>query len=432
MQVVMSVRKLCVLGAVVLGLAGCGPLPATDVTSSSATISAQVPCAVAANAVVWLEFREAGGPGWRVAGSKGSLACAGDSVHVARSVSGLTPGGWYEFRLAADPAAPGGQTYRSASQSFVTKRFSPGLAGSANHPLSARAAASLGADVVRLEFDIGTPAAQLRASVAELTSRGVRPLLLAGFHGRTPTQAEAQNLAGWAAEFGPGGTFWAGRSDGHLAVQQIEFGNETSYSHQYGDTYSSPSYKQRARVYATRLAQAHAAIRFSGRPVGLLAQADDGGTGSSAWVDGMFEAVPGLAGMVDGWTVHPYGPRSRWKPKLDRLIAQTAARGAPASIPIDVTEYGISSSDGRALSDNYGWPVNQTYAQAGAALDATVREMRADPAIGPRLRLFMIYAAHDLRPPGATKDREHSFGALQHDLAEKGAYSGEVREQFGH
>ncbi len=426
----MSVKKLCVLVVVGVGLVGCGPLPATNVTSSSATLSAQVPCAVAQNAVVWLELRQAGGPAWSVAGSKGPLACQGQSVRLSRSVTGLKAGGWYEFRLAADPAGPGGKTYRSASQSFVTKRFSPGLAGSADHPLSARAAQTLGADVVRLEFDIATPAAQLRASVAELTARGVRPLLLAGFHGRMPTVAEAQNLGRWAAEFAPGGTFWAGRADGHLAVHQIELGNETSYSHQYGDTYSSPSYKQRARLYATRLAQAHAAIAAGGRRVGLLAQADDGGTGSSAWVDGMFEAVPGLARLVDGWTVHPYGPRSRWEPKLDRLIAQTAARGAPASIPIDVTEYGISTSNGRALNDNYGWPVNQTYGQAATALDATVREMLADPTIGPRLRLFMIYAAHDLRPPGTTKDREHSFGVLQHNLAEKGAYSGEVREQL--
>jgi hypothetical protein len=213
-------------------------------------------------------------------------------------------------------------------------------------------------------------------------------------------------------------------------VQQIEFGNETSYSHQYGDTYTSPSYKQRARVYATRVAQARMAIGATGRDVGLLAQADDGGTGSPAWVDGMFEAVPNLGQIVDGWIVHPYGPRSRWKPKLDRLIAQTAARGAPAHLPIDVTEYGISSSNGTSLTDNYGWPTNQTYAQAAAALDTTVAEMLADPAIGPRLRLFMIYAAHDLRPAGSTKDREHSFGALQNNLAEKGAYSGEVREQL--
>ena len=65
--------------------------------------------------------------------------------------------------------------------------------------------------------------------------------------------AEAQNLATWAAEFGPGGRFWAGRPDGDLAVQQIEFGNETSYGYQYGDTWSDASYANRAEQYATRL-----------------------------------------------------------------------------------------------------------------------------------------------------------------------------------
>jgi hypothetical protein len=281
---------------------------------------------------------------------------------------------------------------------------------------------------VRVEFDIGTPAELMRSSVAALTERGARPLLLAGFHGRVPTEAEARNLAGWAAEFGPGGSFWAGRPDGHLAVQQIEFGNETSYGHQYGDTWSSPSYADRARQYATRLAQAHAAIAATGRDVGLLAQADDGGTGSSAWVDGMFEAVPNLGQLVDGWSVHPYGPRGRWKPKLDRLIAQTAAHGAPATLPIDVTEYGISSSDGAPLTDNYGWPVNQTYAQAAAALESTVAGMRGDPAIGPRLRLFMLYQAHDLSSSLGANNRERFFGAVTSGMGEKGAYTQEVRE----
>ena len=242
--------------------------------------------------------------------------------------------------------------------------------------------------------------------------------------------AETQNLALWAAEFGPGGRFWAGRSDGHLAVQQIEFGNETSYGYQYGDSWSAASYASRAEEYATRFAQARFAIAKTGRDVGLLAQADDGGSGSTTWVDHMFRAVPSLGRMVDGWTVHPYGPRSRWEPKLDRLIASTAAHGAPRSIPIDVTEYGISSADGAPLTDNYGWPTNLTYAQAAAALDATIAEMRAHPRIGPRLRDFMIYAAHDLRPHGTTTEREQNFGVLQDNLAGKGAYSTEVREQL--
>jgi hypothetical protein len=169
---------------------------------------------------------------------------------------------------------------------------------------------------------------------------------------------------------------------------------------------------------------------MTGRDVGLLAQADDGGSGSSVWVDHMFRAVPNLAKLVDGWTVHPYGPRDRWKPKMDRLVAFTAAHGASASIPIDVTEYGISSANGAPLTDNYGWPTNLTYAQAAAALDRTIAEMRLDPKIGPRLRDFMIYAAHDLRPQGTTRDREQHFGALQSNLAAKGAYSTEVRAQL--
>jgi hypothetical protein len=277
---------------------------------------------------------------------------------------------------------------------------------------------------VRVEFDIGTRPAAMRGTVRALARRRARALLLAGFHGRMPSRAEAENLASWAAEFGPGGRFWAHRKQ-PLPVRQIEFGNETSYRDQYGDTFSDASYRERAALYAVRFKQARAAV---GRRVGLLAQADDGGTGSSVWVNSMFDAVPNLDRLVDGWTVHPYGPRNRWEPKLHRLIRQTAANGAPPSIPIDVTEYGISSDNGAALSDNYGWPTDQTYAQAAEALRDTVDGMRADDAIAPRLRLFMIYAAHDLGSARAGNDREQYFGALRRNLGDKGAYSAEVRK----
>ena len=70
--------------------------------------------------------------------------------------------------------------------------------------------------------------------------------------------------------------------------------------------------------------------------------------------------------------------------RRDRVRDQLGQRGAP-------------------LTDNYGWPTNLTYAQAAAALDATIAGMRAYLAIGRRLRDFMIYAAHDLRPAGTTR-----------------------------
>ena len=308
------------------------------------------------------------------------------------------------------------------------QRFAPGLVSTDDHRLSAIAAGKLGARVVRVEFDIGTPAASLRPTVAALTRRGARPLLLAGFHGRVPTEAEARNVGSWAAEFGPGGSYWAKHRRHRLPVRLIEFGNETSYTDQYGDTYSDQSYKDRAELYATRFAQAHRAI--GRRRVGLLAQADDGGTASSVWVTHMFGAVPKLGKLVAGWTVHPYGPREKWRPKLRRLIAQTAAMGAPATVPIDVTEYGISSSGGGALTDNYGWPANLTYTQAAEALRVTVAAMRTEAEIAGRVRLFMVYSAHDLRRPGVTNDREAYFGVLRHDLTTKGAYTDEVRRLF--
>ena len=197
-----------------------------------------------------------------------------------------------------------------------------------------------------MEFGIGTPVAQMRSTVAALASHGARALLLAGFEGRIPTQAEAQNLASWAGEFGPGGRFWAGRSDGALAVQQIEFGNETSFGYQYGDSYADASYRDRARAYATRFAQA--TPRSDDRPQGRPARAGRRRRQRLERVGRpMFAAVPNLGQLVDGWTVHPYGPRSRWEPKLRPPDRPTAAHGAPASIPIDVTEYGISSATGR-------------------------------------------------------------------------------------
>jgi hypothetical protein len=431
---------------------------AAHVTAHAATLEAKLRCGKLGKRVAhgraWWQLRRADREGWRRVSRKRRFHCAKRTkrLRFEKRVKGLRAGVRYEFRLAIDPRRRGGRRFHTPVKRFRTAQrrrskpnrtpaprplliapargFSPGLVASADHQRSAVAAQRLGADVVRLEFDVGAPAAQLRASVAAVASHGARPLLLAGFHGRMPTEAEARNLATWAAEFGPGGSFWAGRADGHLAVRQIEFGNETSYAHQYGDNWSSPSYSERARLYATRFAQAHAAITGTGRAVGLLAQADDGGTGSANWVNAMFAAVPNLGQLVDGWTVHPYGPRAVWKAKLDRLIAQTAAKGAPATVPIDITEYGISSNNGLPLTDNYGWPVNQTFGQAAAALEETVVGMRADPAIGPRLRLFMLYQAHDLSPSLGANNRERFFGALSGVLGEKGAYTAEVRELF--
>ncbi len=453
----MTKRHAAALAVLITGLlSGCSfeTKRASNVTANAATLKAKVHCGARQNVRprgrLWWQLRQSGTSAWKAVSRKRGFVCKRRKrIRISKRVTGLRAGVEYQFRLAVDPRRPGGRRLYLGARRFRTHRvgkrsaprrplvvtpvevrgFTPGLVGSADHGRSALAAGRLGADVVRLEFDVNTPASALRGSVAAVAGQGAQALLLAGFHGRMPTEAEARNLAGWATEFGPGGSFWNGRRDAHLAVREIEFGNETSYSHQYGDTWSSQSYKDRARLYATRFAQAHAAIAATGRRVGLLAQGEDGGTGSSAWVDNMFDAVPNLARLVDGWTVHPYGPRGVWEAKLDRLIAQTAANGAPATIPIDITEYGLSSNNGVVLSDNYGWPVNLTFLQAASALDSTVAGMRGDPAIGPRLRLFMLYSAYDLNA-SLGNNRERFFGALSESLGDKGAYSAEARQLF--
>ena len=427
-------RKALPLALVVAVLtAGCGveTLKPTNVTSNSATLRAQVQCTYNVQGTVWWELR-APGAGWKAATPKTKYSCGTKrSISISNSVGGLQQGVTYAYRLVADPQPTGGLVVYTAASQLTTAgaagTFTPGLVASADHAKSAFAAKMLGARTVRVEFDISTPVSQMRSSVDQIARAGARPLLLAGFEGRLPSQAEAQNLAKWAAEFGPGGRFWAGRSDGRLAVRDIEFGNETSYGYQYGDNYGAASYAARAETYARRLADARSAIAMTGKPVGLLAQADDGGSGSANWVNHMFQAVPRLASMVDGWTVHPYGPRDRWKAKLDRLVWQTGANGAPASIPIDVTEYGISSDNGSSLSDNYGWSSNSTYDQAAMQLESAASGMRSDPVFGRRMRLFMLYAAHDLGAPRSSYDRERYFGALQANLAAKGSYTAEVR-----
>jgi hypothetical protein len=134
----------------------------------------------------------------------------------------------------------------------------------------------------------------------------------------------------------------------------------------------------------------------------------------------MHTAVPNLGTMVAGWTVHPYGPRGRWEPRVDRLIAQTGAYWS-SSIPIDITEYGMATDNGRTLTDNYDWPTNQTYQQAADAVTLTVSQMVAKSGFGSRLRLFTYFQGHDQQASGSSNEREYFFGVTKNDGSPKGA-----------
>jgi len=281
---------------------------------------------------------------------------------------------------------------------------------------------ALGAGSVRMEFPIGSPASALAPAVEAYARVGLRVMPLAGFYASMPSPAEARNLASWATTYGPGGSFWAGKGfPASVAVTDIEFGNETSYSYQYSE--NSPSaYAARAQTYALRFKEAEIAVKAVQPAVGLLAQADDAGSGSPAWVNNMFAAVPDLASRVAGWTVHPYG--TTWQQKMDNLVNFTAANGAPSTIPIYVTELGIAVDNGHCVSNNYGWNPCMSNAEAATTMATVFTGMRTRYA--GRLKALYLYQAQDEKPEGTSNEREFYFGLVQSNGAAKGAYTAEA------
>ena len=146
----------------------------------------------------------------------------------------------------------------------VTASFQMGLVPARRRSTSCRSLQQLGAHTARMEFDIGTPAANMASIDGRL--RAVRasgpccsrpstavcrraPRRRASPAGRPPTARAARS--GRARATPP-----------RTGVKDIEFGNETSYSYQFSDN-SLSTYAARAQSYA-QLAK-EAADRDQGR-----------------------------------------------------------------------------------------------------------------------------------------------------------------------
>lgn len=318
--------------------------------------------------------------------------------------------------LTNEPPPPVKET---PPQSSTT--FQPGLNSGANMHEDLQGAVILGAKVVRVAWSIDTPAAAMESVIAGYASKGIRVQPLAEFYETLPTPSEAQNLASWARAYGPGGTFWAGRSDGQLAIKAIEFGNETASEGQYNDRPGEASFYARAQIYALRFREAAEATATTGTGVGLLAQDEDQ---SGAWMNGMYSAVPNLSKYVAGWTIHPYGGEQYNRERLDALIAQTAEHGA-STIPVDITEWGVATDNGHCLNFNEGFNFCMSFEEAAQTLKSTVTWI--SKLLGSRLGDFFIYQVRDQRATGAATNCQDYYGALQHELQPKGAYTTQIQ-----
>lgn len=254
--------------------------------------------------------------------------------------------------------------------------------------------AALSPKLLRVEFGIGEGTRNLETVAASYARAGAQLQPLAGFANRIPSAQEAKGLAAWA-KAGP--------------FDNIEFGNETSYSYQLGG--------KAGGEYAVRFREAAEVLTPLG--VGLLCQADDGNSGSSEWVDKMFAAVPDLLNHVAGWVIHPY-LTSGGVGKLERMISQLANHG-DTNIPIMVTEFGIPTDNGRTLSDG----THYTYSEAGGLLESTLKAF--ETVAKGRLRSLLVYQAKDQQSSGSTTNREAYFGALTSSQQPKGSFTTAVK-----
>jgi hypothetical protein len=359
----------------------------------------------------------------KVAGQADQYTVVNGTSVTPPAVPGATA--TYSVRTDVDSSAwssPVAMTYPAPPPSSASaSTFSMGVVAGSALSYELPFVQQLGAHTARMEFSIGTSASSMASTIDQYAKSGIRPLLLATFGGRTPTTAEAQNLATWAAAYGPGGTFWQGKTyPANTAVTSIEFGNETSYSYQFSDN-SSSTYAARAQTYALRAKDATTAIQAANPKVGLVVQGDNAQQGT-AWVSNMFKAVPDLGQRVAAWSIHPYGPS--WAARIDSTVNSTKAAGSP-DLPIFVTEWGLSTDNGRCLSDNYGFDKCMTYGTAASTLHTALTGMQT--RYGSRLGAFYLYQAHDQYATGTQTGREAYFGAVQSNNTPKGAYTTEVK-----
>jgi hypothetical protein len=272
--------------------------------------------------------------------------------------------------------------------------------------------------VERLEFSAN---ADIGPAVEAASAAGVRLQPLVGWANGSPPP-DLTVLAGWAAKYGPGGSYWAGKSDAY-AITDIELGNENSFTYKSGEA-NSAKYGDLATQYGSAAVKAAHAVTAANPKVGVLVELDDGNTGSSTWIDNTLVAGgPDLIALMHGPVIHAYGPA--WQTHVSRDVGFLRAKGVTQ--PYYMTEWGISTDNGTQLYDNYGFPKNLTYDAAASLLTANVEKMAQDTAA---IHQVLIYKVNDDGQSSASGDREDYFGLKRTDGSSKGSLTAAATALF--
>lgn len=325
------------------------------------------------------------------------------------------------FTLGTAPAVdPGGVAPPPAANAGVAAPAHPDLASTTKlfgitHATGGgaaglRALRGIGVQADRVEFRPQMAWSEIDERYRLALSEGIRVLPVLNELSRISSLdpgAFSAWVAAFAARYGAGGSFWATRSDGAMAIPQIELFNEP-----YGAWYYTPV--EPAAFAHLYVAAVDAGRRANPNTKWLLPMQptiDENGT-SRSWTAELWSAEPQISARVDGLAVHAYGSWtpganplwSYWKTRL--LYDEWAGRGAAR--PVWITEAGQCTS---AAAPNC-----VSEAEQAAAVKFYVADVRATSYI----KALFVFTHREAG--GDPTNRENWFGIVRSDLSPKPAF----------
>ncbi|WP_133829354.1 glycosyl hydrolase [Actinomycetospora succinea] len=310
---------------------------------------------------------------------------------------------------ACDPLTKAAADELSRSGSPMTLGLVADLRGHGLEAGRVDQVASSGVGLVREEWGLG----DLDGAVFDVAaSRGlsVLPVLApAGGQNTSDWSAARSWMTEFARQFGPGGTFWAGRSDSRFAPTALELLNEPYLAQFSGGRPAADTYAEFVKYVVPSIREANPNVR-----VLLSADVSTGVDDREDWIGALYRAAPDLNGYFDAIAIHPYGndpveecdPMYRWSfCRMSTIRSRFDEHGARGK-PFWITEVGNPTSGGAAARSE----------------DEQAKFLAEYIGIARRSGYVSAFVVYHLRDSGCTDDRECFFGITHVDGSPKPAW----------